>query len=122
MRKFSFGYRKPLLYTALGVIVLSVVGGVAIASTPLHSRLSEGLYESFVQRRFSDVHPCTISEATDDGFVCRDEFGRDLSVNITEDTRFPLGANFTLGDKVLVFGGEDDGKVTAFGVRKIEVK
>lgn len=41
VRKFAFSYRKPLLYTTLGVIFLVLLGGFVVSKTSFHNFLSD---------------------------------------------------------------------------------
>lgn len=39
VRHFSFGYRAPILYTLLGIILFVILGGFFINKTPMHQVL-----------------------------------------------------------------------------------
>ena len=39
VRRYAFAYHQPLLYSALGIIVIAALGTVIIIQTPLHGRL-----------------------------------------------------------------------------------
>lgn len=41
VRRYSFSYRKPLLYTTLGILALVVLTGFIISRTGLHDDLSD---------------------------------------------------------------------------------
>lgn len=131
VRKYSFGYRRPLIYTALAALVLAVGGGVLIALTPLHNTLllsaREGrlpitgaLYKAFDIQKFDDFHLCTVNGLQDNGLECQEPDGEELYVGMTPDTKFPSGVNFSKGDKVFVVGQEKEDKVEARGIRRIE--
>lgn len=44
-RKFSFAYRKPLLYTTVGIIVFVLLTGFLVSLTPLHRGLSDRAFD-----------------------------------------------------------------------------
>lgn len=118
VRKYTFGFRKPLLYTAFGILLLALFGGFIISRTPLHEHFSNTFYHNFGPTHLDDVHPCTVGEVTETGFSCTTEDGENLTVNIGPNTRFPLGTDFAQGDEVVVFGPEEDGVIDALGVGK----
>ncbi len=131
VRRYSFAYRRPLLYSALGVIGLVIVGGLVISATPLHSyflrNAREGrlpiagdLYRGYGMQRFHDIHPCTITGITKNGFQAQYSDGTMITVVITPETRLPLGSDFKVGDSVVVFGEHESGAIEALGVRKID--
>jgi hypothetical protein len=131
VKQYSFGYRRPLLYSALGGILLVVIAGFIIAQTGLHShfyrdaragRLPFGgeLYRGFGSHPPHDVHPCTILEMNEQGFKAEEINDDIVQVVITADTEFPSGTNFTVDDKVLVLGQRKGDIITAQGIRKID--
>lgn len=130
VRQYSFTYRRPLLYSALGIIIFVVLGGFAVAQTPLHSHFfssaqennlpfAGGLYRGFGMERVDKVYPCVILQVTDHGFVAKDSGGDQVEVVITPETRFPFGTDFSVGDRVLVIGDRASSTITAAGVRVI---
>jgi vacuolar-type H+-ATPase subunit I/STV1 len=130
VRKYSFAYRRPLLYSAFGVIGLVTAGALIISATPLHSfflrnareghlPIAGGLYRDFGMRRFHDIHPCTIIEITPNGFKALYSDNEEVNVIINAQTRLPQGEMLQVHDTVLVFG-EGSTTIYALGVRKID--
>jgi hypothetical protein len=131
VRYYSFGYRRPILYSMLGVIGLVIAGGIVIAATPIHGRFlrtaREGhlpiagkFYRDFDRQHFHDVHPGVITQLTQDGFNIKTANDDVFSVEITPETRLPLGLNFSVNDRVVVLGEEGSSTIKALGVRKID--
>ena len=129
-RRYSFTYRQPFLYSALGVIALVVVGGFAVAQTSLHRGLfiqaSEdrlpvvgGFYRGFGEEQFEQIHPGVILSLDDGQWVLSNHRGEVLNVLIDKKTAFPFGEEFNEGDQVVVFGERVSSTVNAFGVRKV---
>lgn len=137
VRHYAFAYRRPLLYSALGILALVVIGGLALANTSFHGGMSKyaeknretfvgKFYREYGRQRFPDVHRGMIVEMVNNGFMMRsaDSFmARDireevLTVIISRRTRLPLGADFYKGDIVVVFGPRNDNAVQAFGIQK----
>lgn len=130
VKRYSFTYRRPLLYSALGIFVLIIVGALAVGNSSLHSgmsRYAEKNGETFVgkfyieygRQKFSDVHRGMVVGMSDNGFVIRNKREENLTIVVSRRTRFPLGADFSSGDIVVIFGPRNDTFIQAFGIQKI---
>ncbi len=127
VRKYSFGYRQPLLYSALGIIGIGTFAAYGIAATPFHQSLfdfaekyevpfARDFYRGYGAPEIHDVHLGRIASTTENGFTIIGRRGT-LEVVITPNTRFPYGLDFVEGDMVVVFGEIDDRIITAVGIR-----
>jgi hypothetical protein len=132
VKRYSLAWRKPLLYSAVGVIVLVVASGFVVAQTSLH----KGAYEHAVDQKLPLlgpmyrgihpnpdhlVHPGIITEITDDGFFLEMHNGDIFTVIVDEATRLPRGADYGAGDGVVVIGQPYDGYLLqAEGVRPMD--
>lgn len=130
VRKYSFAYRKPLLYSASVVLLLVLLGGAFMA--PMHrgffrsaqeNRLPMmgGFYRNFgPPERSEEVHRGEVIGRSSDGLQMQDVFGGTSTVVIYSETRLPYGADFETGDTIVVFGRKDvAGTIRAFGIREI---
>lgn len=131
VKRYSFAYRRPLLYSAVGIVLFTIAGGYIIAATSLHGRLFKSaergelpfagrFYREYGLRQVQNVHLGTISEITDNGFLIKGRRNDALRIIISAQTRFPLGTDFVKDDTVVVFGERDGETVRALGVRKID--
>jgi len=131
VRRYTFAYRRPLLYSAAGVMILVMVGGIAVARTPFHQgfmRRAEdrhlpfagGMYREFGMRKMDHIHKGTVNEVNENGFVMRGRMGDQFTIVFTPQTRLPYGYDFQMGDMVVIFGDRVSSTITAFGVRRIE--
>jgi hypothetical protein len=130
VRHYAFAYRRPLLYSAIGIFVLVTLGALAIVNSSFHGGMSKyaddnketfvgKLYVDYGRQRFQDVHRGMIVHMINNGFIMQDRREDTLTVIITCRTRLPFGADFSTGDIVVVFGPRDDGMVQAFGIQEI---
>ncbi len=130
-RRYSFVYRRPLVYSLLGIALIAAAGGIIIANTPFHNGLSGcaeadklpfagPAYRDYNRQKLRDIHRGKIMEMKIDGFKLRNRRDENLQIIITRKTRFPFGADFLEGDSVVVFGDRNNDMVRAFGVQKIE--
>lgn len=129
VRHYAFAYRRPLLYSALGIFILITIGGLAVANTSFHGVLSKSaeedeesitgkFYREYGQQVFRDVHRGQIMRVTQKGFLINNQRKEALTVIITRRTRLPMGSDFYLGDIVVVFGDRNGDQVQAFGIQK----
>ena len=130
VRKFSFGYRQPLLYTAIGIILIASGGGVLLAKTSFQKTLfsasernqlppfARKIYRGFRPGPLHKVHIGTIEKMTKDGFFLKNRRGDALRIVVNPETRFPLGTEIEEGDNVVIFGPREKDMVQAIGIRK----
>jgi len=131
VRNYSFAYRRPLLYSVLGISILAAIGAFAVANSSFHGGMSKyadknretfvgRFYGEYGRQRFGDVHRGIIMEMINNGFTMRNRREEVLTIVVSRRTRLPLGADFSSGDIVVVFGPRDGNEVQAFGVQEIE--
>lgn len=118
VRKYSFAYRRPLVFSLLTLIAVVILASIAVAQTPLHKKINstEKFYSHYGPTK--DVGFCvgTIKNLTDDGFFMESPDGSKFLVLVDEKTKFPVGVNFEEGDNVLVLGKKEDNKISANGI------
>ncbi len=130
VKRYAFAYRKPLLYSVLGILALAIIGGFALARAPFHRSLlrraqedrpplTGPFYREFGMHRFHDIHPGAITLIIDDGFILHTPQGETFTVRLVPETRLPFGFNFAEGDEVVVFGEREDDIVEARGILEI---
>lgn len=131
VKRFSFAYRRPILYSILVIIVLVFLASFIIGKTQFHPELFQRAREDRlpVMGEFyrgygipgpRDVYHGMISEITDNGFQIEKPDGQTIDIVIAEGTRFPSGADFEQGDMVVVFGRRDNSTIKAFGIIKAD--
>jgi hypothetical protein len=133
VRKYSFAYRKPLLYSAIGVIILAGLGGAILDNTRFHDdlflRVRENnlplagpFYRGYSVRR-KDVIIGTITKIVSNGYHIQSPRDEDIIVVVTPDTRFPINIKaFVKGDTIVVLGNLQDDTITAMDIRKVDIK
>ena len=132
VRHFSFAYRRPLLYSALGIVVLVVGGGFIVAATGFHRQFGRyadqhrlpfagNFYRGAGHDHFSDIHRGVVDATTTDGFtmIMPGMPAGVIRIIITPRTRLPYGMDFDLGDSVVVFGVGSTNTIQAFGIQEI---
>lgn len=130
-KRFSFVWRRPILYSLLIIIFIVLIFGFFIEKTPFHSKLffqaRQGrlplmtpIYREFGMPRFKDVHRGIVEELTEDGFLLRKADDELLTVILSSNTQFPFGKEVKEGDSVVVMGKKDDGTINAIGILKID--
>jgi hypothetical protein len=128
VKKYSFGYHKPLLYTTAGIIALAVVGGILVEMTPLHRglfRIAEEnnlpvaghMYRSFGQHHIDNITIGEITELVNEDYKILEREGEPVFVNVDDDTKVEPGVIYKIGDTIIIFGKRDDGTVDAEGIR-----
>jgi hypothetical protein len=144
VRRFRFGYNRPIVFFFLGMTVLLVFLGYVVSVTSLHSTLLQEaehnqlpsplspmvgpFYQSMrISHRANGVVQGTVTSIDGNMFTIRhDDYDTDID-DATTTIMAPAGvdvSNFLqLGDHVLV-GGDimSDGSVHAYGVTKFQTQ
>jgi hypothetical protein len=137
VRRYSFAYRWPLLYLGMVMLLVVAVSGLLIARTPLHGMISHcapgfhpqpnlppcgaGLYGDLDPKRPNpnNVFRGSIIEfLSNSNFSIEDRRDERILIIVTSRTRLPQGANFEVGDMVVVVGDRSGDRVEAFGIVK----
>lgn len=130
VKYFAFAYRRPILFSMLGIIILVLLGGSIIDRTQFHAKLFQKaqeqrlpiageLYRSFGASKFRDVHRGAVFEITDKGFLIKTRSGQTLAIVVTSDTRL-FDANIKKDDVIVILGKRDNNTVRAQAIRKID--
>jgi hypothetical protein len=127
VRRYAFAYRRPLLVSAVGIIVLVFAGGFVIAQTSFHARIFRGARDHkllFVERVYRSggmpppgVYRGFIDATTTQGFYLRAVEGGRLPVGITKETRLPRAWEPRHNMPVIIFGFPASDTVQAVGVK-----
>jgi hypothetical protein len=131
VRRYSFGYRQPLLYTVIGIVAVVVVCSAIVAQTTFHRRvlqftqqhpvpLAPRLYRGYGQPYIRDVHKGFISNVVPGGFDVTLIEGDMVRIIIMPFTRFPRGIDIAEGDTVVIFGRVASATIEALGIRKVD--
>lgn len=128
VKQYAFSFKRPLLYSMIGVVVLSLLGAWLIGQTQTHQRLGQfmgqhhvpvftPLYRDVLDRRPEGLMVGTITELTETGFYIETERDGLISITTSTDTRMRPGTELVAGKMVMVFGKRNGDRITAFGIR-----
>jgi len=129
IRRYSFAYGRPFLYSALAVIFLGIAGGIIIGETPLHEKffdeaengslpLAGPMYEYFGQQP-QNVTVGLITQINNAGYQIQSGDGDDVfSVVVTPQTQIPPPNTLKVGDIILILGSRQGKIIFAQGIQK----
>lgn len=132
VRRYAFAYQRPLVFSAFGIVILLVVGGYIVGSTPLHGHLSSfaekgklplagHMYKEYGHKPFKNIHPGVVINTTSEGFLLQNPRQEILVIIITTSTRLPNNQNIVGGEMVVVFGDREPNNIVhAFGVKPVK--
>ncbi len=133
VRHYPFAYKRPLAYSACGIIVLVVAGGFIVAGTSLHRmlsdeqgdqrvpRMTQKFYRFFGQYPLREIRRGLIVSTTTSGFILR-EGGRTSSptvILVGPRTQTQSVDGLRIGEAVVVFGPNASDSVQAIGIQEI---
>ncbi|MBP9686598.1 MAG: hypothetical protein KBD66_02245 [Candidatus Doudnabacteria bacterium] len=126
LRKFGFGYRKPLIYSGVLLAVFTFAVGYGLTKTPLHRAMYErahmpgpggpawsGLYPAPKPDLSRSYIVGVVHDISGTEFSLRTRATEELRVLITADTELPPGRALVEDDFVLVLGPLREGVVQA---------
>lgn len=129
-KHFAFTYRRPILYSILGIIILTFLGSFVIHKTSLHSglfhRAQQGrlpiagkFYRDLGMVKSASLHRGIVSEIRDNGFIIKIPNGEMLTVVVNVKTRFFSPTKIKLNDIIIILGKRDDHTIQALGIRQV---
>lgn len=130
VKKFDFGWRQPIVYSLLAIIVFVLLGSLILGKTRLHSEFFQraqehrlpimgNFYRGFGMPKPDNMHMGVVSEITDYGFIIETRNGDVLTVVINADTGFYSEKDIGQDDTVVVLGKRHNSTIQAVDVRKI---
>ncbi len=130
-KRYRFVYKKPLLYSIIAIVVIVLVGSFIFLRVPIHKKLSERaweggipmagpLYRQYGMRRPENLYIGRVIEITENGFQMETVDGQGLTINISDNVRFPIDKDIKKDDFVVVMGKKSDAVIDAYGVHKIK--
>ena len=130
-RKFTFVYRRPVIYSLIIIIGIIFMGSFLIERTSLHSDLfwnAQGrslpaigtIYRDFGSRRIDNMYHGVVVEIIDGGFKIETLCGEVLTVTTSLETNFALSTEIQKNDMVIILGEIKNDSVQALNIRKTE--
>ena len=125
VKKTTIAYRKPLVYSVLGLMFLVLLSGFGFAKFSLHERLYNraidrnpppivgSFYKKFGDRPLHNVHPGMIVELDDNVFVMRTPTNDLIDIVILERTKFVGERMPKISDRVMIMGEKMNNKIIA---------
>jgi hypothetical protein len=125
---YAFAYRKPLVYSLIGVFVVTILGSMVVARFRLHEQLFEfaqeerlplagPFYRDYDRHRPHNIYPGIIATLNENGFNLITRQAETFTIIVNEQTAVPAGWIWHQGDMVVVLGSGDDQEITALGIR-----
>lgn len=130
IQRYAFVYRKPILYSFIGIVVLVAGGGFLVSRTALHSGmlkyveehevpLMAPLYRGYGMWHLPRIHAGIVTAVNGEGFCLTNLSGETFTVLADEAARFPFAGQFLEGDDVVILGEWEGEVVRARSVQRI---
>jgi hypothetical protein len=128
VQRYAFAYRKPLLYSLFGVLIIVIFGSLIVTRLRLHQQLfeyaeeqhlpiAEPFYREYDRHRSRNIYPGVVAALHDDGFDLTTRQAETFTIIVNDKKDIPVGWVIHQGDIVVVLGTEDDQQITALGIR-----
>jgi len=130
LQKYSFAYRRPLLYLPLLVITILIASGVVIGQTPLHRNVREfshrnhtafvePLYNSFQGIGNGNVTIGQIVSTNPNQLQIISDDQNSYTIMISGQTQFPFGDDFVDNEHVAIIGNRSGNTINAIAIRRL---
>lgn len=137
LRRFRFGYRSPVLYLLIGLLVLTVSVGLFVdRATDVNDRLMRRAHQHTLPAPFNDYYDHARQPIPEGSGVCRcvitsidgdtiivynEDVGSSsiLSITLSDDEHETVTA-LRVGDTIMIAGDESDRSIHAYGIRKLQ--
>lgn len=132
VKKYPFGYKKPLLYSVAGVVIIIVAGGILVERTSLHRGLFErarngglpvggGFYRQFGQQRPPDnLAVGVVTEIIQNGYNIENQHGEITEIDVDDMTEYLTGTDIDVDDNIVVIGQHNGPIIKAYSIREIQ--
>ncbi len=128
IKKYSFGYGKPLMYSVLAVIAIVIIGGLLLEKTSIHKGLFNeaendrlpffgGMYREFGEEHSDSITIGKIRELLFNGYRIENHTSDNIIVIVTSETKLPPNSSLQIGDVIFVLGNQKGDVVEAEGIR-----
>ncbi len=128
VRNYAFSYRKPFVYSLIGVVFVVIALSSLIQQTTMHRRVHNFALERNVPglapfyRQAEDFRPRDMTRGAivgigDDRVTIKNENDENLIVVITKITKQPKDTVYKVNDEILVFGPIENGTIKARGIK-----
>lgn len=130
-KRFSIVYRKPLLYSVLGLLLIVLIAGYFVVKTPFHKNLFNyaqshplplfgRMYRDYGMRRPPHITVGTVVKISENSLEIETEKGERLKVVLSDEIGLSAGQEAEVGDLIMIIGKRSNDSIQARGFRKIE--
>lgn len=131
LNNYSAAYRRPALYTVLGVFGVLILCLGFVRAIGINNRIHEfvaaekfpglsKLYELSEGGLKRSILLGRIEELTEDGFILITGEGERAVLQTTPDTRYSNGSDLKKGETVIVGSQKNGERYSVYGVRKVK--
>jgi hypothetical protein len=130
VQRFAFAYHQPIMYTVLGIFLLVIIAGTALAQTPLHQALADftknsplfsQLYHSYVPGHDRGLYVGRVLRVEGDRIELIAPGVSGMPIWLTSNTILPAGRYFHPADRVMVMCQDECSEgMEAVGVKKLK--
>ncbi len=128
--KISLVYKKPLIYSLLIIVAVSVISGYLLAGSQFHPGLMKKavdrklpiagpLYRGFGRMEPNEFLIGEIVEIRENSYILQSDSEERIEVLITSRTHQPPHMQIDVNDRVIVVGEEEGGQIEAEAIRPI---
>lgn len=127
-KRFSFVYRRSILYSLFAIIIIVVFAGLIVGNTSFHPVLFRNaqerrlpiigpFYRGHGAPMIKNVHHGIVSEIIDNGYIIETPNNQQLTLILGKDVL--VRENIDVGDTIVAIGERTENSVRVFIIRKV---
>lgn len=131
VKHFSFIYRKPVLYSLVGIVGMVIFGSLALANSQFHRGMFEKaeldnlplageLYKEYGKKKYENIAEGMIKEVAESEYVIENRRGDTIKVLFDKKLKVDPINDLQIGDVVVVIGQKTNGAIQAEGIREVK--
>lgn len=125
---YSFSYKRPLVYSMIGVVLLVIAVSSLIHQLSVHERMERfveshqvpglaPMYRGFGEERPNGVVVGTITAFSEEILELETREGEAIKATLFPHSKRPPEVIFVEGDEVMIFGEREGDMIEVFGIR-----
>jgi hypothetical protein len=122
--KISFAYKRPLIYSLIVILIISIFSGYLLAGSQLHPKLmrkainrnlpiGNQFYRGYGLRNLDNIYIGTVEQVRNNGYQVSLRDGEIATVKIGNFTHKPMYLKINIGDQIVIFGEKNDNFIKA---------
>lgn len=131
LNHFSFAYRRPLIYSFMGILVLVISVSIVVEKTPFHARLLDSaekgnlpaigkFYRQYTNMPLPNIHAGEVKTVNEQEIKIQKPNGEEITITVPLAGKSKVIQQIQKGDTIMLVGERKNSHVQAVRMKKID--